>query len=425
MKVEKLEKGILKLVIEKNGEEFLNIKKNILATYKNRKVDGFRPGKASDDVLEKTFAKEIEQDILQKVVTEEYQNELKKAEFTPLSNLMLEKVEITKEGMHVELKVATKPEFEMPQYKGLNISEEVADVNDEEVENEIKLLAERMKEKIELTGDVVAELNHEANINFEGFVDDVAFEGGKAEDFPLVLGSKSFIDNFEDQIVGHKIGDEFDVNVTFPEEYHAENLKGKKALFKVKLNKLTKFELPEINDEFAKKSGSETLDELKSNIRKRLEERNKSNAKNKKINDIIISMKDKTNIEIADILVDEEINYELEMMDRQLQASGMNLKQYIEMMNTNIKDFADKLRPQTEEKVKVRFLLTQMAEIEKLNVTEEEINKEFEQFANNYQMTVDKLIEELNKENQLDSFKSQIVNKLMNDKIMNFLYDNN
>lgn len=425
MEITVKENGILNLTIEKNGEEFETLKKNILAKYKDRKVDGFRPGKVPFDVLETTFKKDLESEMVEQVINEEYSKALKEEKFVPISNLVLDETKIEKNSIILKLTVATEPEFEMPEYKGLNVNLEEVNVTDDEVTKQIDLMVSNAKKKIELSGDIVAELEHEVDINFEGFVEGVAFEGGKAENYSLVLGSKSFIDTFEDQIVGHKIGEEFDVNVTFPEEYHAENLKGKPALFKVKLNKISKFEKPELNDEFAKSNGAESLDDLRIKVKENMLLHKESEAKNKKLNTIITTLKDNTNLEVADILIEEEVSMELRNMNAQLQQSGLTFQQYLDILGKTIEEMKEEMKPRAKENVKARLVLTKLAKVEKFTVEKEDMDKEFEFFASQYNMTKEQIIEDLTKNGHIREFEQQVVNKVMNDKIMNFLLENN
>lgn len=426
MKVEKKENGLLNLVLDIKGDEFTVAKNNVLATLKDKKVDGFRPGKVPADVLEKTFAREIEEKLLNQFLSKEYTELLKNNEIKPVSQLLLDKVELKKDSLYAEFSLAVEPEFELPKYTGLNIEENEVTVTEEEVDNQLKSMVENAKKKVELGNDAVAELGHEAVINFEGFVEGVAFEGGKSENYPLVLGTKSFIDTFEDQIVGHKAGDEFEVNVKFPEEYHAENLKGKDAVFKVKLNKLSKFEKSELNDEFAKENGAENIEDLKNKIKDALLEQKKLAAKNEKLDKIFKELRENTNLEIVDIVVNEEVNNELNMLANQLQQSGLNIQQYFQMLGKTPEEVIEDMKPRAKENAKLRFILSKIAEVEKLtDVSEEELNAEFEKVASYYGQDVKTIKEELSKNNSLDRFEFDLKNRIINDKLMNFLYTNN
>ena len=237
MKIEKLANSELSLEFERNGKEYEELRNTVLAKFKNVKVDGFRKGHVPADVIEKTFADDIRNEIIDEVLREDYTKFLESKEYRPVSELQITNLVYNKDELKVEAKVAIFPEFELTQYKGLNVELEEVSVTDEEVNEEIKKMLERAKTFVKAEREV-AELGDVAIIDFEGFVDGVAFDGGKAEGHRLELGSKTFIDNFEEQIVGHKIGEEFDVNVNFPEAYHSEELKGKPAVFKIKLNAL-------------------------------------------------------------------------------------------------------------------------------------------------------------------------------------------
>ena len=335
MKKEILNGSEVAFEIIKDGEEFAKLRKDVLSKFKNVKVDGFRKGHVPEDVIEKTFADDIRDEILNRVIREEYAEVLKDKSFKPVSELQITDLKLEKDSLKVNLKVAVFPEFDLPEYKGLNVELEKAEVSDEDVSAQLDRMLSRSK-KYEKTTREEAQNGDIANIDFEGFIDGVAFEGGKAQGHKLELGSKTFIDNFEEQIVGHKVGEEFEVNVKFPEEYHAENLKGKPAVFKVKLNSLEEIVLPELNDTFAKENGADTLEDLKTNVRANLLVEKENQAKNVKLSKIVEKIVDGVNIEVPEILVEQDIDANIAQFVQQLQMQGMNLESYLSMTGQTV-----------------------------------------------------------------------------------------
>lgn len=266
-----------------DGEQLVEIRKNVFSKYKNEKIDGFRKGHAPEDVIEKTYKKHIDQDILSEVINTEVEKLIEENNFKILAGLDVKDYSITNDQVKVSVSFELRPEVKLSQYKGLNINVDVKEVTKEDIDKTVENILNSNKTLEQIIDRTDAKDGDIANINFEGFVDGVAFDGGKAENHDLKLGSKSFIDTFEEQIVGKNIGDEFDVNVKFPDEYHAENLKGKQAVFKVKLNELKQEKEATLTDEIAKKYGFETVDSLLADIKTGLEEKNAKDAENEKI----------------------------------------------------------------------------------------------------------------------------------------------
>lgn len=424
MKIEKLSNSEVAFEIIKDGEEFKSIKEKVLNKFKNVKVDGFRKGKVPLDVIEKTFANDIRDEIVNEILSKEYSEVLKSGEIKPVSELAITGLEYKADSIKMNFKVAVFPEFELSEYKNLGVTLEEVSASDEEVEAELKKLQERSK-KFEKVEREEAKLGDIAIIDFEGFVDGVAFEGGKASNHRLELGSKTFIDTFEEQIVGHKLGEEFDVNVRFPKEYHSENLKDKEAVFKVKLNSLEEAILPELNDEFAKASGSDSLDDLRKAIKGNLLSNKEARAKNNKLTTIVEKLAETNEFEVPGILVEQEIEAQISRFVSQLQMQGMNLETYLSMVGTTIDKMREDLRERAAKGVKISFILNKIAEKEEIKVSEEEFNKEFENMAAMYGMTTSQLEEELNKTNGLDRFYNQINSQLFYGKINEFLLENN
>ncbi len=424
MKLEKLAGSEVAFEILKEGQEYKILRETILSKFKNAKVDGFRKGHVPVDVIEKTFKSEIRDELINEILKTEYTALIREEKLRPVADLQILSLEYDEEKLKMNLKVAVFPEFELPQYKGLDIKEEEVSVTDEEIENEINKMIQRAK-KFEKTEREEAKLGDIAVINFEGFVDGVAFDGGKAENHRLELGSKSFIDTFEEQIVGKKLGKEFDVNVKFPEEYHAENLKGKEALFKVKLNSLEEAITPELNDEFAKSSGSDSVEDLKNAIKGNLLSNKENQAKNKRLQTIVENISNATTMEVPTITVEQEINAQIDRFAQTLQMQGMNLESYLQMTGQTVEKMREDLKGNAEKGVKSSFILSKIAEVEGIEVTESEFDSELQRIASMYGMTVDQLTAELQKTDGVNRFFGQINSQLFFAKVNDYLLTNN
>lgn len=424
MKIEKLENSEVKFEILKEGEELKKIKKEVLSKFKDVKVDGFRKGHVPEDVILKNFEKEIRDELLNFVLREAYEKMLEDGSFKQASDFMITKFEYNKDKLDLEVKVAIVPEFEMPKYKGLNIEKKEASVNDEEVTLELDRLVNQYK-NFEKSDKEVAELGDVAVIDFEGFVDGVAFENGKSENYKLELGSKSFIDTFEEQIVGHKVGEEFEINVNFPEEYHSENLKGKPAMFKIKLNAIEVLNKPELNDDFAKKVGSESIEELKNNIKGRLLSNKEASLERERLNEIVEKIALEVEFPISEILVHNEIHRQIDAFSNQLRMQGATLEDYLKMTNNSIEKMHEDLREGATKAVKISFLLSRIIELENIKVEESEINEELSKRAAMYGMTLEQLNKELGSQEAVYNFQAQVENNLMATKINKFLMENN
>lgn len=424
MKKEVLNGSEVAFEIVKDGEEYSKLRKEVLSKFKNVKVDGFRKGHVPEDVIEKTFADDIRDEILNRVIREEYAEVLKDKSFRPVSELQITDLKLEKDSLKVNLKVAVFPEFDLPEYKGLNVELEKVEVSDEDVSSQLDKMLSRAK-KYEKTIREEAKNGDIATIDFEGFVDGVAFEGGKAEGHKLELGSKTFIDNFEEQIIGHKVGEEFEVNVKFPEEYHAENLKGKPAVFKIKLHSLEEIVLPELNDDFAKENGADTLEDLKTNVRANLLVEKENQAKNVKLSKIVEKIVDGVNLEVPEILVEQDIDANISQFVQQLQMQGMNLESYLSMTGQTIEKMREDLRANAIKGIKTSFVLSKIGETEDIKVSDEDIENELKNIASMYGMDVEAIKSELEKSGELGRYIGRINSQLFFGKINQFLLENN
>ena len=413
--VKKLSETVYEVSATRSGEELKHLKKHVLVHFKDAKVDGFRKGHVPADVLEKKFKKEIEGEILNHIISEEYRKAVEENNLSPIADIKLEKYENNEDNVEVVFTIPVLPEIPLGDYKSIQVEKEALDVNDEKVNAEIEIMRSNAGKLKEVADDEAAKDKDVANINFEGFVDGEAFDGGKAEGFDLTLGSKSFIDTFEDQIIGHKKGDEFDVNVTFPEEYHAENLKGKPAVFKVKVNSIKRKEEAELNEDLAKELGYDSVEDLKAKTKENLTKREETRIENEYKGKVVDAVVEGVNFEIPEAIVEREIQFQINRFAQQLQMQGMSLNQYFEMTGQNIEKMRESIKESAEKSVKRDLVLNEIAKVEKVEATEEEVNAELDRTAIMYGMDREGLIAEVKKSGNyarfIDDIKYQIVNR--------------
>ena len=413
--VKKLSETVYEVSVTRNGEELKHLKEHVLVHFKDAKVDGFRKGHVPADVLEKKFKKEIEGEILNHIISEEYRKAVEENNLSPIADIKLEKYENNEDNVEVVFTIPVLPEINLGDYKSVKVEKEALDVNDEKVNAEIEIMRSNAGKLKEVADDEAAKDKDITNINFEGFIDGEAFDGGKAEGSDLTLGSKSFIDTFEDQIIGHKKGDEFDVNVTFPEEYHAENLKGKPAVFKVKVNSIKRKEEAELNEDLAKELGYDSVEDLKAKTKENLTKREETRIENEYRGKVVDAVVDTVNFEIPEAVVEREIQFQINRFAQQLQMQGMSLNQYFEMTGQDIEKMRESIKESAEKSVKRDLVLTEIAKAENVQATEEEVNAELDRTALMYGMDREGLIAEVRKSGNyarfIDEIKYQIINR--------------
>ena len=381
------------LTITIDGEKFREaIKEAYKKNVKKINVPGFRKGKAPLHIIETYYGAEVFfEDALNLLYNDVVEEAITESGLKVINDKMdFDMVSISKEdGVEFKVTVTTYPEITLGEYKGLKAEKVIAKVEDSEIDAQINAMADRNARMVAVE-DRAAAMGDTVVIDFEGFKDGVAFDGGKAEGHTLELGSGQFIPGFEDQIVGHNIGDEFDIVVTFPEEYGAEDLAGKEATFKIKLHEIKLRELPEIDDEFAKDvSEFDTLDALKADLKaKALERKTKANEEEME-NDLIQQIVDGIKGEIPEAMFENRLNQSVEEFAYRLQSQGLDLQTYLKYTNASIDDFKASFRPQAEAQVKFRLALEKIVEVENIVADEKDINEQYEKMAKNYGMEVD------------------------------------
>ena len=390
---EKLEKSMVELQFSIDAEAFRTA---VSAAFKRESkkytVPGFRKGHAPRAVIERMYGKDLFQyDAVNDLFPEQYEAAVKAANIEVVGSPAPEVVSMSEEeGVVLKVKVAVKPEVELGDYAGLTVTKDVKTVDEADVDAEIKRMQDRNGRLLTREGE--AQNGDTATIDFEGFVDGKAFEGGKAEHYALVLGSGSFIPGFEEQVVGHKAGDEFDVNVKFPEEYQAEELAGKDATFKIKLHEVKYKELPELDDDFAKDvSEYDTLDELKDSIRKGIAANQEKQADQKLENDLIDQVVSGMQAEIPEAMVNARIEELVQDFQYRISQQGLKLEQYLQYMGMKMEQFKEQFREQADKQVKMRLAMEAIVAKEGIETTAEEFEAEVKRIADAYQMEVEKV----------------------------------
>lgn len=356
-------------------------------------VPGFRKGKAPRSVVEKMYGEEVFfNDAIDALLPEAYAQAVEQAGLEPVARPSVEVVSCSKEeGCTIKATVIVKPEVTVKEYKGLKATKANVNVEDAQVEAELNHLRDRNSRLVDVT-DRKAENGDTTNINFEGFVDGVAFEGGKGENFDLTLGSGQFIPGFEDQVAGHEIGEEFDVNVSFPEEYHAAELAGKPSVFKVKINSIKTKQLPDLDDEFAKDvSEFDTLDELKADIRKALETRANQEAELAVENTLVDAVVDSMEAIIPNEMVEARIDEMVRDFEGRMMQQGLQLDTYLKYTGMTMESFRKTFAEQADKQVKIRLALEKVAELENIVVSDEDVEAELQKIADTYKMKLEQV----------------------------------
>ncbi len=355
-------------------------------------IPGFRKGKAPRKMIEKMYGTgAFYEDAINAILPTAYPEAVKEAGLDVVSNPDIDIKAIDETGVVITAKVFVKPEITVTEYKGLSAIKDAVEIADEAVMSEIDRVRDRQAREVEIT-DRAAEMGDTVTIDFDGYVDGVAFDGGKSENYDLVLGSGSFIPGFEDQIVGKNIGENFDVLVTFPSEYHAENLASKEATFKCALHAIKRKELPELDDEFVKDvSEFDTVDEYKASVKAKLEE-NAEKTEDRKVEDQLLdALCEKIEGEIPEVMYENEAENCVRDYENRLRYQGMDLATFMKYTGQTIETLKTQFRPQAEKQVKTRLALEYIAKVENLEATEEDINTEYQKIADAYGIEIDKV----------------------------------
>ncbi|MBS6996882.1 MAG: trigger factor [Lachnospiraceae bacterium] len=396
LQVEKLEHNMAKLTVEVAAED---VEKALQAAYlKQRKqinIPGFRKGKVPRQMIEKMYGPEVFYDeAANNMIPDAYAKAYDESELDIVSQPKIEVVQMEKGKPFIfTAEVATKPEVTLGDYKGLKVDKVSTRVTQKEVDEEIEKERERNARTIEVTDRAVQDKD-EVTLDFEGFVDGVAFEGGKGEDYPLTIGSGSFIPGFEEQLIGAEIDKEVEVNVTFPKEYHSEELAGKDATFKCIVHTIKAKELPELDDEFASEvSECETMDAYRAEVKKNIKERKERTGKEKKENQAVDQAIENAQMDIPEAMIEFQVRQMADDFARRIQQQGLTVEQYFQFTGMTAEKMLEEMRPQAEKSIKTRLVLEAIVKAENIEVSDERVEEELTKMAEAYQMEVEKLKE--------------------------------
>ena len=391
-------KNIHEIEIKIEKEEWSKaIDKSFEKAKKNVKVDGFRKGMVPRNIFEKKFGKEsLYEEAINIVLPDAYDKVFKdNNDLVPIVQPSIDIKEINEDGVTFIFKITTKPEVKIKKYKGLNVKKEKAKVTKEEIDHQLEHLIEQYADMVIKEGKI--EEGDTAVIDFEGFKDGVAFDGGKGENYPLTIGSNTFIPGFEEQLIGLKAGDEKDVLVTFPEEYASEELKGQKAVFKVKVHEVKTKELPKMDEEFFKDLGYDNVEneeQLRDLIKVDLEAKKDYENENKYVDDLLNEVAKNTEVELPEELVHEEAHHMVHNYEEQLKMQGITLDMFYQFTNSDEHALIEQMTPEAEKRVKYRFILEEIVNLEKIEITDEEAKEHAKEIASQYNMKEEDLLKE-------------------------------
>ena len=396
VQVETLEKSMAKLTIEVSAEEFETALDKAYKKNKNKiSLPGFRKGKAPRAMIEKMYGAGVfYEDAANDLIPGAYEDAAKESELEIVAQPSIDVTQIEKGKPFIfTATVAVKPEVTLGEYKGIEVEKKTAEVTDEELQAEIDKVRESNSRMITVDDRAVQD-GDITTIDFEGFVDGEPFEGGKGENYPLTIGSHSFIDNFEEQLIGKNIGEETEVNVTFPEQYQAEELQGKPAVFKVTIKEIKVKELPELDDDFAQDvSEFDTVDEYKEDLKKKLLENKEAALKREKEEDVVGKIIENATMEIPDPMVDTQVRQMVQEFSQRIQSQGLSLQQYMQFTGMTPESLTSELQPQALKRIQSRLVLEAVVAAENIETSDEDLEKELEKMAEMYQMEADKLKE--------------------------------
>ena len=420
VKMEKLEKTVVKLEIEVSPEKFEEgLEKSYQRNRKNFRVNGFRAGKVPRKIVERVYGVEVlYEDAVNYIIPDEYYAAVKELDIEPVSEPKYDITTIEPGKLVFTAEVTLKPEVKLGDYIGLEITEVSADVTDEDIQAELDRVADSNSRMVEVT-DRPAQLGDTVNIDFTGYLDGEEFEGGKGEGHPLELGSGSFIPGFEDQLVGANTGDEVDVNVTFPEDYHAEDLKGKAVVFKVKINDIKTKEIPTIDDDFASDvSEFDTLEEYKKSIADKLAETKAKSAKNAMEAEAVEKATANAEVDVPQCMIDNRVENQIEEYRHQLSHSGIQLEQYLQYMGMTLESMKEDLAKHAATDIPQMLVMEAIAKDAAIEVSDEELDAELQQTADENKMTLEEVKERLgeNLRYQIENIKVRKAVELLVEK---------
>ena len=422
--LKKLANPAVEITISLTAEEVKPVKEEVTKELSKKvEVPGFRKGHVPMSTLETQFKDNIKEEVTDKVLHKCYEEVIKAENIMPVSYISNVNAKLD-DIFEVTFTVDVYPEVKLGDYKGLEVAKETFEMTPEKLEAEIQMMLNSKSELKDTEEGYKAEMGDTLDLAFEGFIDGVPFEGGKSDSHMLKLGSKMFIDNFEEQLVGYTAGQEGEVTVTFPAEYHAANLAGKPATFKVKVNAIKKLFTPELTDELAKEFGAESVENLKTTLSETIVKREEEKLKNQYIAKLLEKLAETSEVEIPVSMISSEVDARIHEMEQQLASQGIKLDMYLQMTGMDLNKLQSQLAPIAAAKVKSDLMLSEIIKLEKLEVSEEELNEKMTQLAKLYGMDLAKLEEELKKHNNFENFKLSVKEECLMQKAIDVLVNN-
>ena len=422
--LKKIEHSAVEITLTLTAEELSPIKSEVIKTLATKvEVPGFRKGHAPLNKVEAAFADAIKEEVVDSVLKANFEKIVAEEKIAPVS-FIYDLVADMKDSLEITFKVDVYPEITLGEYKGLEVEKETFQMTDDLLDKEIENMLNAKSKLEDAAEGHKAEMGNTVDLAFEGFIDGVPFEGGKADSHQLKLGSKMFIDTFEDQLVGYTVGQEGEINVTFPAEYHAEALAGKPATFKVKINSIKTLAKPELNDEFAKEAGFESVEDLKAKKTAEITAREEARIQNNFVGKLIQKVVADSKVDVPKSMVVREVENRMAEMNQQLAMQGMDLDQYLKMTGMTKEQAFNQIAPMAHNKVQVDLVLEAIAKAENLEVTAEELNAKVEEIAKMYGMTKEQLEAELNKNSNLDEFNHSLKTESLAQKAVEVIVNN-
>lgn len=422
--LKKIEHSAVEIKVTLTAEELSPIKSEVVKTLATKvEVPGFRKGHAPLNKVEAAFADAIKEEVVESVLKANFEKIVAEEKIAPVS-FIYDLVADMKDTLELTFKVDVYPEVTLGEYKGLEVEKESFQMTDDLLNKEIENMLNAKSKLEDAPEGHKAEMGNTVDLAFEGFVDGVPFEGGKADSHQLKLGSKMFIDTFEDQLVGYTVGQEGEVNVTFPAEYHAEALAGKPATFKVKINSIKTLAKPELTEEFAKEAGFESVEDLKAKKTAEITAREEARIQNNFVGKLIQKVVANSKVDVPKSMVVREVENRMAEMNQQLAMQGMDLDQYLKMTGMTKEQAFNQIAPMAHNKVQVDLVLEAIAKAENLEVTAEELNAKVEEIAKMYGMTKEQLETELNKNSNLDEFNHSLKTESLAQKAVEVIVNN-
>lgn len=422
--LKKIEHSAVEITLTLTAEELSPIKSEVIKTLATKvEVPGFRKGHAPLNKVEAAFADAIKEEVVDSVLKANFEKIVAEEKIAPVS-FIYDLVANMKDSLEITFKVDVYPEITLGEYKGLEVEKETFQMTDDLLDKEIENMLNAKSKLEDAQEGHKAEMGNTVDLAFEGFIDGVPFEGGKADSHQLKLGSKMFIDTFEDQLVGYTVGQEGEINVTFPAEYHAEALAGKPATFKVKINSIKTLAKPELTEEFAKEAGFESVEDLKAKKTAEITAREEARVQNNFVGKLIQKVVADSKVDVPKSMVVREVENRMAEMNQQLAMQGMDLDQYLKMTGMTKEQAFNQIAPMAHNKVQVDLVLEAIAKAENLEVTAEEINTKVEEIAKMYGMTKEQLEAELNKNSNLDEFNHSLKTESLAQKAVEVIVNN-